>query len=449
MAILLLRDPQYSAQVDTEVQSSRMDKTNPCDIAVIGGGPAGTTAATLLTRRGWNVVLFERDVHPRFHIGESLLPMNVPIFEELGILNDIRQIGVVKPGADFTPPDEAGNYQIFEFSRALRASPDHAFQVRRSEFDQLLFETCRKAGVDTRESCCVTRVELSDGGRHIVHTRDADGQEQTWECGYVLDASGQQTVLAAQQKWRVRDPQHAAAAIFAHFEDVEFRPATESGNISLYWFDEGWIWMIPLTGGTMSVGAVCRPEHLKTRRGSKKEFLIDTINRSVGARSRFRNARQVQPTRVVANYSYFSKKQVGPGYALIGDAYAFIDPVFSSGVYLAMSSATQIVPVVEHWLNEETGLYRIAARRYRRSINRGIDTFSWFIYRFTTPAMVSLFRKPRNIFKVEQAVISMLAGDVYKGREIRFRLLVFKCIFAIASLVHVLRPKHPSSVPAA
>ncbi len=437
------------ANVIYEVQSSRMDKTNRCDIAVIGGGPAGTTAATLLSRRGWNVVLFERDVHPRFHIGESLLPMNVPIFEELGILDDIRQIGVVKPGADFTPPNESGNYQIFRFSRALRASPDYAFQVRRSEFDQLLFETCRKAGVDTRERCCVTRVELSDGGWHIIHTRDADEQEQTWECGYVLDASGQQTVLAAQQKWRVRNPQHAAAAIFSHFEDVEFRPADESGNISLYWFDAGWIWMIPLPDGIMSVGAVCRPEHLKTRQGSKKEFLIDTVNRSVGARNRFRNARQVQPTRVVANYSYFSKKQVGPGFALIGDAYAFIDPIFSSGVYLAMSSATQIVPVVEHWLNEETGLYGTAARRYRRSINRGIDTFSWFIYRFTTPTMVSLFRKPRNIFKVEQAVISMLAGDVYKGGEIRFRLLVFKCIFAIASLIHALRPKHQPSVPAA
>lgn len=311
----------------------------------------------------------------------------------------------------------------------------------------MLFETCRKAGVDMRERCNVTRVELSDGGRQVIHTRDADEREQTWECDYVLDASGQQTMLATQQKWRVRNPRHAAAAIFSHFEGVELRPADESGNISIYWFDAGWIWMIPLQDGIMSIGAVCRPGYLKTRQGSQDEFLRASIERCTGAAERLHNARQVQPARVTANYSYLSRKQVGPGYALIGDAYMFVDPVFSSGVYLAMSSATRIVPVVEHWLNGETRQYRAAARRYCRVMHRGVSTFCWFIYRFTTPTMTAMFRKPKNFLRVEEAVISMLAGDVYAGWGIRARLLLFRCIFGASRTLQFFRPANSAQAP--
>jgi flavin-dependent dehydrogenase len=119
---------------------------------------------------------------------------------------------------------------------------------------------------------------------------------------------------------------------------------------------------------------------------------------------------------------------------MIGDAFAFVDPVFSSGVYLAMSSATRIVPVVELWLAGERRAYRREARRYSRSVRRGLDTFCWFIYRFTTPAMRRLFERPSNVFKLEQAVISMLAGDVYEGRELRLRLALFKTVYALTRL---------------
>lgn len=406
-----------------------MIQDNECDIIVVGGGPAGATAGALLSSRGWNVTVFEADQHPRFHIGESLLPMNLPIFEQLGVLEDVRQIGTFKPGADFTIADEGAAHHSFPFDRALRDSPPHAYQVKRSDLDALLLNNCRSKGATVLENHKVTRIDLAANGQHRVQVGSSDGVQSEWSCKYLLDASGQQTVLASQQKWRTRNRDHASAAIFAHFDNVAVRAGTEQGNISIYWIDAGWIWMIPLKDGVMSVGAVCNPGYLKQRSGSQEEFLLKTINQSDTAAARMSAATCVSETRVAANYSYFSRHQIGPGYALIGDAYAFIDPVFSSGVYLAMSSAKSIVPVAEAWLKQKYIHHGIQAWLYKRKMRKGLAVFSWFIYRFNTPTMNTLFRNPRNVLKVEQAVTSMLAGDVYRGGMVRARLLVFKFIF--------------------
>jgi len=406
-----------------------MIKDNECDIIVVGGGPAGATAGALLSSRGWNVTVFEADQHPRFHIGESLLPMNLPIFEQLGVLDGVKQIGTFKPGADFTIADKGAMHQSFPFNRALRDSPPHAYQVKRSELDALLLSNCREQGATVLENHKVTRIDLMANGRHRVQVESSDGIQSQWLCKYLLDASGQQTVLASQQKWRTRNKDHASAAIFAHFENVAGREGTEQGNISIYWIDAGWIWMIPLKDGRMSVGAVCRPDYLKQRRSSQEAFLLETIKKSDTAAARMNAAECVSETRVAANYSYFSRQQIGPGYALIGDAYAFIDPVFSSGVYLAMSSAASIVPVAEAWLRKQSIRHQLQAWLYKRKMRKGLAVFSWFIYRFNTPTMNTLFRNPRNVLKVEQAVTSMLAGDVYRGGMVSARLLVFKFIF--------------------
>ena len=420
-----------------------MKEPSSSDVIVVGGGPAGTTAATLLHRRGWTVTLFEREKHPRFHIGESLLPKNLPILEELGVLDDVRRIGVYKPGADFCQPGQSTEYRVFSFDRALGDSPTHAYQVRRSEFDELLFRNCRESGIDAREDHRVTRVELDENGLHRIFVTGPDQEMSTWTSKYLLDASGRDTLLASQERWKLRNPRHATAALFTHFSDVSPRPGvdSENGSIGIYWFHGGWIWIIPLRDGVTSVGAVCKPEYLQQRHSSQTDFLIETLRHCPGAWERLKNADPVMPAQATGNYSYASNRHTGDGFALIGDAYAFVDPVFSSGVYLAMSSAAQIVPVVEYWLRGDVRGYARAARKYRVAINRGISTFSWFIYRFTTAEMVNLFGDPRNTFKIEQAVISMLAGDVYASADIRLRLMIFKTIYAISQILHTMRRK--------
>jgi flavin-dependent dehydrogenase len=387
----------------------------------------------MLAAAGRTVVLFEKAAHPRFHIGESMLPCSLPIFERLGVLDEVDQIGVLKPGADFTCAEVEGAaelVQTFRFERALGETPAYAYEVTRSELDKILFDNCVRKGVDARERHTVTKVESLHGGdqHRITYTSDKN-QIQSIVARFVVDASGRDGLLARSNGWRKKSRRHASAALFGHFAQVPRRDGDNQGNISIYWFEQGWIWMIPLGSDVMSVGAVCWPSYLKRRDCDPEAFLRATVAGVGGARERFQNAVATTSVQITGNYSYRSSVLGGTGYLLVGDAYAFVDPVFSSGVYLAMNSAEQAVPLIEAWLAGEQDNYQKLNRTYGRAIDRKIASFSWFIYRFTTPAMRDLFRNPRNDWQVEQAVISMLAGDGDGSSEIRWRLMIFKLIY--------------------
>jgi flavin-dependent dehydrogenase len=406
------------------------------DVLIVGGGPAGSTVATLLRKNGWHVTVIEKDVHPRFHIGESLLPMNMPILDRLGVLERVRHIGVPKLGADFTIGNSGDNEQTFLFSKALGASPTQAFEVRRAEFDQLLLDRSREIGAAVLEGTRVIKATPRNDGSHDVAAVDENGKTRKWNAKFLIDASGRDTFLSSANGWKTRNPRHASAAVFAHFRGVARRPGDNQGNISVYWFQRGWVWMIPLRDDIMSVGAVCQPSYLKARSSSLDDFLAHTLDSIEETRERMVGATRELPAQATGNYSYLSTRMSGPGYLMIGDAYAFIDPVFSSGVYLAMSSAERAVSVAEAWLSGSRRQYRLAVRQFEKQTNRGISTFSWFIYRFTSPAMSNLMRDPRDIFGVVGAVISMLAGDVFGNFRIGWRLSVFKLIFGISWVVN-------------
>jgi len=413
----------------------KLENNKLYDLAVVGGGPAGTTVAALMAVKGHEVLLLEKEQHPRFHIGESLLPMNLEILDALGLSDQVAGIGVKKLGADFTSENRAGVYQTFLFSRSLGTSPGHAYEVRRSEFDQLLFENARSKGVDCMEATRVTSVERQPDGTFSVGASDKLGQNLTLRARYVVDASGRDCLLSSRNGWKTKNPRHASAALFGHFKDVPRRPGENQGNISIYWFKYGWIWMIPLAGDVMSVGVVAEPAHLKTRDTDPAQFLLQTIALCRDAHLRMKNAVQIGEVRATGNYSYLSRDIGDDGYLLIGDAYAFVDPVFSSGVYLAMSSAMRAQAPVEAWLAGNKAGYRKLKKRYRAEVDHAIRTFSWFIYRFTSPAMRNLFSNPHDLLGVERGVVSMLAGDVYANPAVLRRLWIFKVIYAIAWLL--------------
>jgi flavin-dependent dehydrogenase len=408
-----------------------------CDVAVIGGGPAGSTAATLLARRGYKVIALEKARHPRFHIGESLLPMNLPLFERLGVLNKVRALGVFKSGADFEADNERG-YNTFEFARAIGNSPPHAYQVWRQDFDQMLYEHARECGADAREGHEVLAVEQNGPRASRLAVRAEDGRTYDIQARYVVDASGRDAFLAAKKHLRRKNREHQSAAIFGHFRGAEARPGEDAGNISIYRFEHGWMWMIPLPDAVMSVGAVCRPEYLKQRKGRTVEYLLDTLKRSPGLWQRMQRADLIGEVRVTGNYSYDAKRMGGPGWVLVGDAFAFLDPVFSSGVFLAMSGAESAVAVVDGALREprrEKALLRRLEKRQRAGMRR----FSFFIYRFNGPVLRQMFRQPRNTWQLEQGVISMLAGDLFDTPKVLWRLRLFKLVYAIVGLRNLRR----------
>ena len=406
-----------------------------CDVLVIGGGPGGSTAATVLAQRGYKVIQLEKARHPRFHIGESLLPMNLPVFERLGVLDKIRSMGVYKAGADFEANNSLG-YNTYRFARALGHSPPHAFQVWRQDFDQMLFENAREHGVDAREGAEVTAVEQRGARETFADVRTDDGRSYRLQCRYLLDASGRDAFLASKKKIRHKNPEHQSAAIFGHFRNAEYRPGDDAGNISIYNFEYGWMWMIPLPNGIMSVGAVCRPDYLKQRRGRTHEFLYETLKLNPALWKRMANAELIDnEVRVTGNYSYDADTIGGPGWMLVGDAFAFLDPVFSSGVYLATSGAEQTAAVVDAALRDPAQEIRLQ-RRLEKRLRRGMRRFAFFIYRFNSPVMRHLFRNPRNVWKVEQGVISMLAGDLFDSRPVWFRLVLFRFIYAATALLN-------------
>lgn len=405
------------------------------DVLVTGGGPAGSTISALLAKKGYKVLTLEKDQHPRFHIGESLLPCNMPIIEELGLMDELRAMGTHKPGADFALPNDEG-FRTYYFCNSLNKTPPSAFQVTRSEFDEMLFRNATKAGADTRERVTMTSVEWDAQGHTTAKAVDHEGKELSIKARYFVDATGRDTFVSKKLGMKKKNMAHGSAAIFGHFKNVVRRPGTDEGNISIYWFDHGWMWMIPLKNGVMSVGAVCWPEYLKTRTGSTEDFLWQTLKLAPAAYARMKDSTLLSEVRATGNFSYTSERMSGKGFILCGDAFAFIDPVFSSGVYLAMSSARAGAEVVDGVLRDRSKEAELQAAFDKRT-RRGIGTFSWFIYRFTSPAMRWIFMNPRNIWRLEEGVVSMLAGDVFDSPQVEARFKMMRVLFGIRAVMEL------------
>ena len=405
------------------------DSQTLCDVLVIGGGPAGSTISAVLADQGWNVHVLEKDSHPRFHIGESLLPQSLPILRQLGVLPEVEKIGIVKYGAELVSYRH-GRSQMFHFAKAFDESQPYAFEVKRAEFDAILAKNAVAKGVRFHEGVKANRVEFRTGKTSVVHSEDRHGRARTWEARFVVDASGRDTFLSSQLGGKQRSKKHGSAAVFGHFEGVTRLIGMDEGNITAGWLDDGWCWLIPFKDGTMSVGVVCHPDYIKARRTSLDQFLLDTLRQSPPIARRMEKATPLTPTYAAANFSYRRVNMTGDAYLMIGDAFAFIDPVFSSGVHLALNSGIVGAGVVDAFLRSAPD-YAARQKSFERRVRRGIDTFSWFIHRFNQPAFEGLFVSTRRPPKIERAVLSLLAGDVFEQSKMRFPLFLFKVVYYV------------------
>ena len=305
--------------------------------------------------------------------------------------------------------------------------------MRRADFDDILFRKAAATGARTLEGCQVKRMSFDDEGATVDAVLD-DGSTQRWRARFVVDASGRDTLLAAQNQCKQKNRKHNSAALFGHYRGAERLPGRREGNISIFWFQHGWFWFIPLADASTSVGAVCCPSYLKQRGKALAEFLADTIALAPELARRLKDATLIDgQVWATGNHSYCADRCAGERFVMLGDAYASIDPVFSSGVYLAMQSAFDGAEAVAAALDRPAA-YLAACRRFKRRMRHGPRRFSWFIHRMTNPMMRGLFMHPAKPLRMQEAVVSLLAGDIHGKTPVWTSLALFKGVYHLSSL---------------
>jgi flavin-dependent dehydrogenase len=380
----------------------------PYDVLIAGGGPAGSTAAMILARAGFSVCVLEKDRHPRHHIGESILPRNMRLIQELGLDEDLRRLPhVPKYGAEFGFGQDPAT-RSFSFTDGLFPGPP-VFNIERSHLDAMLLDAARGAGARVIEGSPVKDVVRLTHGDVRLRTRETEVQGRI-----MLDASGQGTLLgrALGLRRNFADPELQKVAYYGHFHGVE-RPAGQaSGHPCIIMCEEGWFWLIGLTEAKTSVGFVARPSFIRSLDIPPSRLLSWAVMRCPVVRHRMRNATGPDENIILSDFSYQCPPYAGDGYFMVGDAACFLDPIFSTGVTLAMLSAQHAAQTVAELLRGR--ISRAAARRRHIRFVRGSTRPFWRLIRgYYRHSFRELFMHGQGPVQMQRAIISILAGQTF------------------------------------
>jgi flavin-dependent dehydrogenase len=403
------------------------------DAAVIGGGPAGAVCAARLASLGRSVVVVERAHHPRFHLGESLLPASVGVLDAIGVLDEVRDSFLVKNGARFVEGAGGASARIvrYAFGEAFQARWDHAFQVPRDRFDELLLRRATACGAEVHEGCEATRVVFERGRAVGLEARGEDGAQHAIEARIVIDASGRDAMVARAARSVDRIAHLDRTALFTQYTGAWRDVGEREGDIQIVVFGEGdtrgWFWLIPFRDGRTSIGAVVSSAWVRARPklGGAEGLFLAALEEAPVVASMVEGAERLFVPEATADFSFRVGARRGDGWVAIGDSGGFIDPLFSTGAHMAMHGALLGADAIHAGL-AEGDLTADHLEPWEREMGAGAELFIGAVQAFYTGDLVSyLFAEPQHPF-LRRAITSMLSGDVFDSdarwvREMRAR----------------------------